>query len=1200
MIKLLLRIFIFFLCTCSLSLAAADKLVLQLAFEHDFRAAGFYAAKWQGYYDQVGLDVDIRSVYRLSGERIDPVQALRDREADLAFSEASEIVIAASSDQSVALITPIYSRSSAILVCNDPGCTSSSSSLRVGATSAYLNLLLDSELIQQQFSQQDLMVVQEPLNNDAIRHGLVDVLLTSSLTFKQRTKAERERFYITELLEPVNGFPGPAVSGLSVFVEHNPGQTADFIAASIKGWRYALENPEEVAQAIAENLPRHQRGLQEPLKFNLAIADEIANYLPDSSDIGIYHAPAWLRMQRQLSEMGEIPLGVDPVVHMPGEQRDQFGYLRWTAAALLGFILSVVVALKSRLALVKRYLTWLAVITFAAVMQWQLEAFLQDKAEQEQRSRVFQRLSVIRADIEGILINSLSLLQGLAAHIGSKPDLSAAEFERFSAQIFERGTYNNNYAAAPDMVVRYVYPYEGNQKAIGLNYLTHPTQRRDAVLARDKRAMVVTDPVELVQGGNAIIARAPVYYRDDDTGETVFWGIVSSPIDIHSVFHDSGLLSREELQIAVRSQTSSGKVSTQVVGDATIFSRQPVLVDLPIADKHWQIAAIPTGGGWYQSELIWPVRLMSLLGLLSILATIYALQRRSDEKQRFLRSLQFRERLLQDVGRIAKIGAWELDCSTGNRFWSHALYRIFQIPESPHAPSQEVEYKMFAPDVRQLLSRAMEKAKTEGDPFDLELPLLCASSENRWVRYIGNPVLIEGNVATVRGAIQDITQRKQAEQTILKQANYDALTNLPNRNLFDEQLSHHIAYCERSHERFVLLFFDLDQFKSINDSLGHHVGDELLIAVAERLGLSVRKSDFFSRRSGDEFTLLITQIDSYIAAEQVAKGILDKFANPFIIQGKEIYTSASIGLTIYPDDGESASQLLKNADQAMYAAKEKGRNRFSYFTDEMQRSSDQRLQLQTELIGAISRDEIEVFYQPIVELDSGTICKCEALVRWNHPERGYIPPVQFIPIAEEFGLIAKIGRFVMDRACNDIAALNQQLGTQINIAINKSVREFEHSTDSETDWVDALFGKAIFPNVTIEITESLLMGGDTGILQRLERLKQHGATIAIDDFGTGYSSLSYLKRFPIDLIKIDRSFVQDIDCDGESRVLVEAILAMAESLGIEVVAEGVETQAQQQIIVNSHCRFGQGYLYSKPLPIQELRKLLESQVATNN
>ena len=575
---------------------------------------------------------------------------------------------------------------------------------------------------------------------------------------------------------------------------------------------------------------------------------------------------------------------------------------------------------------------------------------------------------------------------------------------------------------------------------------------------------------------------------------------------------------------------------------------------------------------------------------------LFVFLNRSEERKRFLQTLQFRETLLQDVGRIAKIGAWEYDCLSGNRFWSHALYRIFHLPESPCAPTKEQEYLQFSAEARPLLSRAMERAIQQGEEFDLELPLQEMASESRWVRYIGIPVRDGDKVISVRGAIQDITQKKHAEQTILKQANYDALTNLPNRHLFDEQLALHIAYCERSKEKFVLLFFDLDQFKSINDSLGHSVGDELLVSVADRLSKNVRKSDFFSRRSGDEFTLLITQVGSHVAAEQVAKGMLEQFVEPFDIQGKQIYTSASIGLTIYPDDGLTASQLLKNADQAMYAAKDQGRNRFSYFTEKMQHSADQKLNLQTELIGALGRDEIEVFYQPIIDLSSGKICKCEALLRWNHPQQGYIPPMTFIPIAEEFGVITKLGRFVMDRACNDIAHLNQRFDTHINVAINKSVREFEGCQEEEADWIDALMGKAIFPNVTIEITESLLMGGNKSIRAKLEKLKQEGAKIAIEHFGTGYSSLSYLKRFPIDIIKIDRSFVKDINHDGEARVLVEAILAMAVSLGIDVVAEGVETDEQQQIIINSRCRYGQGYLYSKPVPIDEFSALVKAQL----
>ena len=1192
------RIKRFFLLALGLLICAplmADRLVLQLAHEHDFRAAGFYAAKWQGFYKDVGLDVEIRPAYRLSGDRIDPLQSLNDRQADVAVGESLDILLAASKGAELTLVSPLFSLSSAVFVCAQQDCRFSGKRLKVAATSAYLDLLLHSGLVQRQFGEAPLDIIDLPLTYDALAAGGVDILLTSRLLLPEPDPSFPD-YVIQPIAAPFQQQHGAAVYALTELAEQRTSQLVRFRQASIQGWHYAMTHPEAIADAIAQRLPRHRHGQADPIGYNRSIAAQISRFLPDQSEIGFYHSRDWLRMQRQLLEHQLLPQESPQLPYLTAELTAESEHQRLLLLVFAGLLLSVGLLYRKRLFRGLHHLSWLLLIVVAGGAHWYLESFLQNRAEREMRLKIYQQLSVIRADIEGIMINSLSLLSGLSAHIASEPDLSREDFNRFTALIFERGEYNINYAAAPDMVIKFIYPLEGNEQAVGLNYLEHPEQRQDAVFARDKQKMVVTDPISLVQGGTAVIARAPVFYRDAQTGTSRFWGLVSSPIDIESVFHDSGLFNRDELAIGIRSQAVSGKVNKQVVGDGVVFSQQPVLLDLNIGDKVWQLAAIPAKDDWQSLAMIWPVRVASVVILVSMLLMLYLLYRRNQEKLHYLHSLQFRETLLQDVGSIARIGAWEYDCASGLRFWSHALYRIFQLPESASAPSKQQEYSMFAPDVRQTLERAMKKAEEQGEGFDLELPLLRASSESCWVRYIGNPVVVNGQVSSVRGAVQDITQMKQAEQTIIRQANYDALTNLPNRNLFDEQLAHHIVYCERSGEKFVLLFLDLDQFKSVNDSLGHAVGDELLIGVAQRLNSCVRKSDFLSRRSGDEFTLLITQLESYTAAEQIARGLLERLSTPFSIQEKEIHTSASIGLTIYPDDGSSASQLLKNADQAMYAAKEKGRNRFSYFTEKMQQASDQRLQLHTQLIGAIGRDEIEVFYQPIIELESGRICKCEALVRWNHPQQGYISPVEFIPIAEEFGLISKIGQFVMDRACNDIAYLNQQLGCNINLALNKSVREFENGLEAETSWIDSLMGKALFPNITIEITESLLMGGDLSIKSRLEQLQSKGVKIAIDDFGTGYSCLSYLKRFPIDLIKLDRSFVHDIDQDRDAQVLAEAILAMASSLSMDVVAEGVETEMQQQILLNNHCRYVQGYLYSAPLPIAQFRELVEKQM----
>lgn len=389
----------------------------------------------------------------------------------------------------------------------------------------------------------------------------------------------------------------------------------------------------------------------------------------------------------------------------------------------------------------------------------------------------------------------------------------------------------------------------------------------------------------------------------------------------------------------------------------------------------------------------------------------------------------------------------------------------------------------------------------------------------------------------------------------------------------------------------LLLFIDLDRFKAVNDSLGHAVGDQLLQIVAGRLSACTRESDTLSRRSGDEFTLIASQIKDAKCVDIVARKIIEELKQPVCISGNQIYVTASIGVTLFPDDAQSADVLLKNADQAMYAAKELGRNRFRYYTALMQDDADERLRLHMDLIDAIESNQLKVFYQPIIDLHSGEICEVEALLRWQHPKQGFISPDKFIPLAEDVGLITQLGEISMETAITDILKVNQEFDLDIGLSLNKSYREFFGSAGCEEAWLQNLLAPAERPPITIEITESILMEDDR-VYEILDQLRKAGIKIAIDDFGTGYSSLSYLRRFPVDWLKIDRSFVRDIVDDKEDLALVESVLAMAHKLGLSVVAEGVETDEQLQLLQMHQCNMAQGFFFARPMPLADLKMWL--------
>ncbi|QYK00456.1 EAL domain-containing protein [Shewanella psychrotolerans] len=438
----------------------------------------------------------------------------------------------------------------------------------------------------------------------------------------------------------------------------------------------------------------------------------------------------------------------------------------------------------------------------------------------------------------------------------------------------------------------------------------------------------------------------------------------------------------------------------------------------------------------------------------------------------------------------------------------------------------------------------------------------------------------------------DITEKKQAEHIIWKQANYDPLTGLPNRRMLLEYLSTEILRIDRNQSHFALMFLDLDFFKEVNDTLGHDMGDLLLQETAKRLKSCIRESDVVARLGGDEFTVVLSAVDSPRGIDRVAQGILERIAEPYNLGDETAYISASIGITIYPDDATSIDSLLKHADQAMYAAKEQGRNRFHYFTPSMQEYAHYRMALIKDLRNAIGRKEFEIYYQPIIDMENGQVHKAEALIRWNHPERGMVSPGEFIPVAEETGLINDIGNWVFEKAAQQSARWRSEFGVEIQISINKSPVQFRDEGDVFVSWLALLRHLDLSSNaICVEITEGLLLDASMGVTDKLLAYRDAGIQVSLDDFGTGYSSLAYLKKFDIDYLKIDQSFTRNLESDSDGVALCEAIIVMAHKLGIKVIAEGVETRYQQQILADAGCDFGQGYLFSKPMPLAEFEAL---------
>ncbi len=442
------------------------------------------------------------------------------------------------------------------------------------------------------------------------------------------------------------------------------------------------------------------------------------------------------------------------------------------------------------------------------------------------------------------------------------------------------------------------------------------------------------------------------------------------------------------------------------------------------------------------------------------------------------------------------------------------------------------------------------------------------------------------------GISTDITQRKLAEEKILHQAHFDALTKLPNRFLALDRLAQMLNEADRNHDKVAILFLDLDDFKKINDSLGHESGDKLLVESAQRLNHLIRSYDTVGRLGGDEFIVLLRGLDQAGDAQPVVEALLHKFRQPFNIDNRELFLTISVGIAVYPDDADNASTLLRNADAAMYQAKALGRNNYSYFTATMNRDIARRLALEEQIRGALERDEFEVYYQIQIDIKTNKIIGAEALLRWRNLVLGNVSPDEFIPIAEQTGLIVSLGQFVLNEALQTIKQWQQQSGDKLRIAVNLSPRQFR---DPElVGFIEqALIAASVAASsLELEITEGVLMSGHAYIDEALASLSKLGIILSMDDFGTGYSSLSYLRTYPFNVLKIDRCFVGGITNDHADKELVNATISMSHALGLSVVAEGVETRQQYKMLQKLGCDIAQGYLFSKPIPKADLFALI--------
>ena len=584
----------------------------------------------------------------------------------------------------------------------------------------------------------------------------------------------------------------------------------------------------------------------------------------------------------------------------------------------------------------------------------------------------------------------------------------------------------------------------------------------------------------------------------------------------------------------------------------------------------------------------------TLLLLIVSVAVNRRLRREVAQRERAESMARDSEKRMLRVEAIAHVGGWEWHLDSGEIVWTDEVYRIFGLAPGSIQPSYAGFLERVHAEDREIVESAVRAALEEDAPY---------RARHRVVRPDGEIRVVEDTGATRRnaagkptgmlGVIHDITEQWQAEQRIHHLAHHDSLTGLANRLLLQDRLAHALETAARRRWKVAVLFIDLDRFKSINDTLGHAAGDRLLCEVASRLRDCARASDTIARLGGDEFVLVLEGVEHSADATPAATHILRAFAAPLDLEGRRLDISASIGVVLYPDDGGDVDTLMRNADTAMYQAKALGRNNFQFYAPFMNEQAHARFEVETALRQALEKGEFELHYQPLMDIDGVSLRGAEALIRWYHPLKGLIPPDSFIPVAEDTGDVVAIGAWVLREVCRQLAAWREQGLDDFTVSVNLSPRQFNHP--ELVNDIRAIFSAGgIDPTrVELEVTETALAADPLAAARVLRELKNLGFSLAVDDFGTGYSSLAYLKSFPIDRLKIDRSFVHDISHDANDREITAAVIALSHTLGLRVVAEGVETAEQLEFLRARGCDYAQGWLFARALPAAEMTAFVE-------
>ncbi len=825
----------------------------------------------------------------------------------------------------------------------------------------------------------------------------------------------------------------------------------------------------------------------------------------------------------------------------------------------------------------------------------------QEQKQRQQREEVAQiareRAQVLQRSVERLLASNHAL--AALVHQGNG---QIVNFEAAALQLLGGGSRVLALSLSPDGVIQHVMPVAGNENLIGFDQLNDPQQRREAIFTRDTGRLTLAGPLQLAQGGLGVVSRLPIYLPEAD-GQRRFWGFSNVAIRLPDLLGSAALPDLRARGYAFRLWRlvpDSGERQVIAASDTNPLV-EPVRQSLEVPNGAWNLDLAPSGG-WGRGQGLAPSAAAMVLAslLMAYLAQLLVEQRRYKAglealmRERTAEMLATQNQLRSTVEAI-RDPIFEIDLQ--GRYHSCYAPADSLLPAAAEDFAGRTVFDVLSREAAEVTMEALRIAQidgfSQGEQYLLEL-----AQQTRWYELsVARKQVDAADVPRFIVMARDITGRKTAKSAIRRLAFYDPLTDLPNRRLLQDRLEHALSVAERSRRVGALLLIDLDNFKLINDTWGHDKGDLLLQQVALRMRACVRDVDTVARLGGDEFVVLIddagaSNSDAVANARKVAEKVLAQLEAPYEISGREHRSGTSIGVSLFGIETTTIEEVLKRSDVAMYQAKAAGRNTVRFFDPEMQAAVEARAALEVDLRQSLLRNALELHYQPQVG-PGDQVVGAEALLRWTHPERGPVSPGEFIPVAEQSGLIVDLGEWVLQRASAQLALWALQPQTAgLTLAINVSVHQFR-----QADFVDKVrhalaHHRVVASRLKLEITESMFASDQDSIIAKMREIRDLGVGFSLDDFGTGYSSLSYLRRLPLDQLKIDQSFVREVLTDANDAAIARTVIALGQSLGLAVIAEGVELQGQRDFLAAHGCDLCQGYLISRPLPIAQFDRFV--------